>query len=253
MQYGREGVEQLARATRKGVADDARPSLDDVLGSRWEHKPSPAQAGVPRRENEAMTGRASPNSNEEDETANDEDDIAPCCQRTGPCRWDAVCRTHVRRWEAAHGESYLGFLQRTGGVVPAWLRSADDGGGDALPGQRGSAAAVATNAADFEAYANDENDDLEDVGLLGNGGHDALVEVAGRGEADGEPTPFGAESVMELDDDNDDDDARFENDGDASAFETLNPVFAAAMARGSEARAEAAGALRLDETAGLEA
>ena len=235
------------------AAEDARPSLDDVLGSRWEHKPSPAQAGVPRRENEAMTGRASPNSNEEDETANDEDDIAPCCQRTGPCRWDAVCRTHVRRWEAAHGESYLGFLQRTGGVVPAWLRSADDGGGDALPGQRGSAAAVATNAADFEAYANDENDDLEDVGLLGNGGHDALVEVAGRGEADGEPTPFGAESVMELDDDNDDDDARFENDGDASAFETLNPVFAAAMARGSEARAEAAGALRLDETAGLEA
>ena len=41
------------------------------------------------------------------------------------------------------------------------------------------------------------------------------------------------------------------DDDDASAFE--NPVLAEAMARGSDARAEAAGALRLDETAGLEA
>ena len=63
---------------------------------------------------------------------------------------------------------------------------------------------------------------------------------SGRGEADGEPTPFGADSVMDLDDDD-----------DASAFE--NPILAEAMARGSDARAEAAGALRLDETAGLEA
>jgi hypothetical protein len=151
-----------------------------------------------------------------------------------------VCRTHVRRWEAAHGEAYLGFLRRTGGVVPAWLRSAEDGG-DVLPGQRGSAAAVATKAhLELEAYASDENDDEEATGLLGNGGDDALVEVAGRGEADGEPTPFGADSVMDLDDDD-----------DATAFE--NPILAEAMARGSDARAEAAGALRLDETAGLEA
>ena len=111
---------------------------------------------------------------ERDEAANDEDDVAPCCQRTGPCRWDAVCRAHVRRWEAAHGEKYVAFLRRTGGVVPAWLGSADDGG-DVLPGQRGSSAAVATNAAGIEDYANDEDDEL-DVGLLGNGGDDALVD-----------------------------------------------------------------------------
>ena len=223
--------------------EDARLSLDDVLGSRLEQKPSPA-------ENEAMTVSASPE-NECEGIAFDEDDIAPCCQRTGPCRWDVVCRTHIRRWEAAHGEPYLGFLERTGGVVPAWLQSAEDGVGEALPGQRGSAAAVATNAADFEEYANDENDELDDVGLLGNGGHDALVEVAGRGEADGEPTPFGANSVMELDDD--DGDARLKHGGDASGFDALDPVIAAAMARGSEAQAEAAGALWLDETADLEA
>ena len=50
---------------------------------------------------------------------------------------------------------------------------------------------------------------------------------------------------MELDDD------MRENDDDASGFE--NPVLAAAMARGSEARVAAAGELRLDETQGLEA
>lgn len=223
------------------AAEDARPSLDDVLGFRSAQKPS-FEDGI-RRENEATTTRADSRENEEDAcVANDtQDDVAPCCQRTGPCAWDAVCRTHVRRWETAHGEAYLGFLRRTGGVVPAWLRSAEDGG-DVLPGQRGSAAAVATKAyLELEAYASDENDDEASTGLLGNGGDDALVEVAGRGEADGEPTPFGADSVMDLDDDDD----------DASAFE--NPVLAEAMARGSDARAEAAGALRLDETAGLEA
>lgn len=225
------------------AAEDARPSLDDVLGFRSAQKPS-FEDGV-RRENEATTTRAGSRENEEDacvanDTNDTQDDVAPCCQRTGPCAWDAVCRTHVRRWEAAHGEAYLGFLRRTGGVVPAWLRSAEDGG-DVLPGQRGSAAAVATKAhLELEAYASDENDDEEATGLLGNGGDDALVEVAGRGEADGEPTPFGADSVMDLDDDD-----------DASAFE--NPILAEAMARGSDARAEAAGALRLDETAGLEA
>ena len=223
------------------AAEDASPSLDDVLGFRSAQKPS-FEDGV-RRENEATTTR-SLNENEEDacvanDTNDTQDDVAPCCQRTGPCAWDAVCRTHVRRWEAAHGEAYLGFLTRTGGVVPAWLRSAEDGG-DALPGQRGSAEMPRLELEELEVYASDENDDEQDTGLLGNGGDDALVEVAGRGEADGEPTPFGADSVMDLDDDD-----------DASAFE--NPVLAEAMARGSDARAEAAGALRLDETAGLEA
>lgn len=220
------------------AAEDARPSLDDVLGP--ERKPS-REGGVLTAANVETMDAAE--KDEEDEAANDEDDVAPCCQRTGPCRWDVVCRAHVRRWEAAHGEKYVAFLRRTGGVVPAWLGSADDGG-DVLPGQRGSSAAVATNAAGIEDYANDEDDEL-DVGLLGNGGDDALVEVAGRGEADGEPSPFGAESVMELDDD------MRENDDDASGFE--NPVLAAAIARGSEARVAEAGELRLDETEDLEA
>lgn len=164
----------------------------------------------------------------------DDDETEPCCQKTGPCQWDKVCQTHVGTWEASHGENYLAFLTRTGAVVPEWLRQTG-----AVPGQRGSASAVATAGVDLEPKE-------EDIGLSGNGGNAALVEVAGRGEADGEPMPFGEESVMDLDDEDDEYSAPIS----APSKDPLSdPMLAAAIASGSEARDAVTGALTLDEHA----
>lgn len=163
-----------------------------------------------------------------------DDETAPCCQNTGPCQWDTVCQAHVLGWEQTHRESYLAFLTRSGAVVPEWLRCEG-----AVPGQRGSGAAGATAGVGLDAADGDEE---EDIGLLGNGGHDALVEVAGRSEADGVSEPFAQESMMDLDDD------------DEAAPPVCDPLFCdplirAAARRGAQARDAETGALRLDEDA----
>jgi hypothetical protein len=213
----------------------ARATLDEVLGASQ-------KTTLGTENSDGAETRVDYDIEATEDDATETDSIAPCCQNTGPCRWDAVCATHVGQWETTHGEAYFDFLARTNGVIPEWLR---DETGTVHFGQRGSlsksataGAAIAHEEADARAWgiACDENGDEEDIGLLGNGGDGALVEVAGRGEADGEPEPFSSESVMELDDE-DVDELNHLTEGD--------PIFNAAMAREIEVRDASARALTL--------
>lgn len=215
-------------ATAAEMADasgDDGDTLDDLLAARV-GSPNAARAIAAGRPGDEEDGDVP-----EDLGVGDGDDgSAPCCQETGPCRWDAVCRAHVPTWERSHGESYLGWLRRNGQMVPSWLE------GDARPGQRGSGAAKAAAAVAVEP--DEEDDDVAGL-LLGEGGDaDALAEVAGRVAADAVPEPLGDESMLPLDSDDD------EGGGDDPL---RDPVLAAAMESGERARANAAGALELDE------
>jgi hypothetical protein len=205
---------------------DDGDTLDDLLAARV-GSPTAARAIAAGRPVDGEDG----DDTEDLGVCDGDDGSAPCCQETGPCRWDAVCRAHVPTWERSHGgESYLGWLRRNGQVVPSWLE------GDARPGQRGSGAAKAAAAVAVEP--DEEEDDVAGL-LLGEGGDaDALAEVAGRVAADAVPEPLGDESMLPLDSDDD------EVGGDDPL---RDPVLAAAMESGERARANAAGVLDLDE------
>lgn len=122
---------------------------------------------------------------------------APCCQATGPCRWDKVCRVHVGEWERIHGGAYVAYLRAQGQVVPAWLEGAD-------PGQRGSAAASAAAGVQREAGDDDEVDDGEVERVAGAGGGETAADADAASGSDDEMM-----GVMNDDarmDDGDDDD-----------------------------------------------
>lgn len=87
-----------------------------------------------------------------------EDADVLCCQATGPCTWNVVCRSHVPSWERAHGVRYVEYLRSHGHTVPAWL----EGG---APGQRGSTAA--TTATGVGMRLGDETEVDENVAADG--------------------------------------------------------------------------------------
>jgi hypothetical protein len=176
--------------------------------------------------NVAIPGNARAQNPEELGVEGDAEDIAPCCQETGPCRWDLVCRAHVEGWERSHGCSLLQYLHLNGSFVPPWLE-----GEGAQPGQRGSTAALAAAAVPIF----DKTEDRDVAGLLlDGGGEDALEEVAGRGAFVAE-VPLAGSSAMDLDDDDELDNA------------APDRVFAIAVEEGERARANSTGALALDE------
>lgn len=216
-------------ATAIEMADangDDGDTLDDLLTARV-GSPNAARAIAAGRPGDEEDGDVP----EDLDVGDGDDGSVPCCQETGPCRWDAVCRAHVPTWERSHGgESYLGWLRRNGQVVPKWLE------GEAKPGQRGSGAAKAAAAVPVEPI--EEDDEVAGL-LLGEGGDaDALAEVAGRVAADAVPEPLGDESMLPLDSDDD------EGAGDDPL---RDPVLVAAMESGERARANTVGALELDE------
>ena len=107
---------------------DERTCEDDLSGAEFGNVAIPGDARAQNPEELGVEG--------------DAEDIAPCCQETGPCRWDLVCRAHVEGWERSHGCSLVQYLHLNGSFVPPWLE-----GEGAQPGQRGSTAALAADTA----------------------------------------------------------------------------------------------------------